>query len=332
MAQNNQEEIDLLFFFKQFNKLVKRGVVSLFKALGFARKYWIVILVLALAGAGYGYYVQSNAKPSQKARLLVRINFDAVNDVYSVVTNVNNEIAGGILAKTGDAEVDKELARVGSLELTPIINIKEILAEYDSNDRRLEGIVKNLDFEFEEEGEFAALSETFRSEYKFHYLDVSLSSSASPNTIHVLLKHINGLEFLQAIKTNGANSLEARIASTKETIEQINHVVETYKVSENNPAANAQLFVVDKNFNISEIFKNKMALQKQLEGLERDKVYSSDVLVNVNKPSLFTEEGFFSNKMLIYPILFVFAFFGLALLRTAYMSMKRIAEEASLEN
>lgn len=329
MAQNNQEEIDLLFFFKKFNQLGRKGVVSIFKALGFARKYWIVILILILAGAGYGYYAQTKSPPPKKARVLVRINFDAVNYVYSIVENVNNEISGETFAKTGNKEVDKELDRVAALELTPIINLKEILDKYDINDRKLEGLIKTLDFDFEDEGEFATLSETFRSEYRFHYLDVVLSSSANKNTLDYLFMHINENPLLKEVKTTGIKSLEGRIASTEETIGQINSVLETYRINEALPAPSAQLYVVDKNFNISEIFKNKASLQKQLENLQRDLVYAKDVLVNVNKPSLYEDTGLFNNKMLFYPIVFVFIFFVLAFGRTTYFSMKRIAEQES---
>lgn len=327
MAQNNQEEIDLLFFFKKFNQLVRKGIVSIFKGLRFVRKYWIVILILIAAGIAYGYYVESKAQPSQKASMLVRINFNAVNNVYSIVNNMNNKIAGGGLAKTGVAEDDKELDKVGGMEFTPIVNVQEILDRYDYNDRRLEGIVKNLDFEFDEEGEFADLSATFRNQYRYHYLDVALSHSANPGTLDKLIEHINSNPLLKEVKTTGIKSLEERLDATKETIEQINMVLESYAIKETQPYPNTQLYVVDKNFNISEIFKNKVALQKELEALQSDLVYAKDVIVNVTEPTLFVETSFFSNKKVLYPLLFVFIFFGLAFLRSSYFSLKRIAEE-----
>lgn len=332
MAENNQQEIDLLFFVQKLNNAFKRGVVLLYNGLLFAKRNWIILLVLILAGVGYGYYAESNAKPSKKAQVLVRINFGAVHDVYSIVANANNEIVSGTFADTGDSEMDKELNRVGAMELTPIINIKEILDKYDSNDRRLEGIVKNLDFEFEEEGEFAALSETFRSEYKYHYLDVSFSHSATTETLEKLIEHINQTPILQETRENGIKSMQEGITSTKETIEQINGVLESYNASEKSSGPQAQLYVVDKNFNISEIFKNKVSLQKQLEDMQRDMVYAKEVVVNVNKPSLYIEEGILSKKMLVYPILLVFIFFGLALMRSAYFSMKRLAEESEVQS
>ena len=81
------------------------------------------------------------------------------------------------------------------------------------------------------------------------------------------------------------------------------------------------------NFDIADIFESKMTLQKEMEGLRRDLVFSKDVVVNVNKPQLYRNLGITSNKMVFYPVLFLFVFFLLALLRTFYFSLKRIAEE-----
>ena len=132
---------------------------------------------------------------------------------------------------------------------------------------------------------------------------------------------------LQEIKAVSVESIEDRIESNEETIAQINEVLEKYKVDDNRPATSStQLYVVD-NFDIADIFESKMTLQKEMEGLRRDLVFSKDVVVNVNKPQLYRNLGITSNKMVFYPVLFLFVFFLLALLRTFYFSLKRIAEE-----
>lgn len=323
MAQNNQGEIDLLFFIKKLNQFFKKMVVLLFRALGFIRRNWIIILVIIGLGIAYGYYVQSKTVPSKTAKVLLRINFNTVNYVYSTIENLNNSLAEG----TVEGENLKELYKVKSLEIEPIINLKDILDKYELNDRRLESLLRSIEYEFEEEDEFSQISETFRSEYKYHTLKVVLSSGATQETLEALFNYINGNKVLKEIKVSSVKSLEERIASNEETIQQINTVLEKYKTDEVSSApSSAQLYVVD-NFDISEIFTSKVELQKELEELKRDYVYSKDVVVNVNKPSLYSNIGFFNNKVLFYPILFVFIFFMLALIRTIYFALKEIADE-----
>ena len=322
MATKEQEEIDLLFFIKKINQFFKRVARALFDALGFIRRNWIIILVLILAGVGYGYYVQSNTSPSQKAKVLLRINFDSVNYVYSLVENLNENIKDGTLVVE-----DKELNKVKALELKPIINFRNILEKYDENDRRLDILLRNIDYEFEDDDEFSQLPETFRSEYKYHFLNVVVSGNATEATLTALINFINSNEVLQEIKAVSVESIEDRIESNEETIAQINEVLEKYKVDDNRPGTSStQLYVVD-NFDIADIFESKMTLQKEMEGLRRDLVFSKDVVVNVNKPQLYRNLGITSNKMVFYPVLFLFVFFLLALLRTFYFSLKRIAEE-----
>ena len=158
MAQNNQDEIDLLFFIKKLNQFFKKMVVLLFRALGFIRRNWIIILVIIGLGIAYGYYVQSKTVHSKTAKVLLRINFNTVNYVYSTIENLNNSLAEG----TVEGENVKELYKVKSLDIKPIINLKDILDKYELNDRRLESLLRSIDYEFEEEDEFSQISETFR--------------------------------------------------------------------------------------------------------------------------------------------------------------------------
>lgn len=330
--EKNTDEIDLMFFIDKLNSLFKKAVVTIFDCLQFVRRNWIVILILLAAGVGYGYYVNSQFSPSKQTRILTRINFDAVNNVYIIADNINSEIAQRTFGDNAELESKKQLKNVASVSLTPIINLKQILSKYDVNDRKLEGLIKSLEFEFdEEEGEFGSISETFRSEYNYHYMDVVLANDGTAETLDYLYDYINNTPLLKELNVVGRKNLEDRITGTQETIEQIDMVLEAYKANEADgsaPGPAAQLYVVDKNFNIAEVLKNKISLQQKLDDMKKDFVYSNNVVVNMNNPGVYVEEGILDNKMLVYPIMFVFMFFLLAVLKNAYVAMRRMAKEA----
>lgn len=322
MADQNQEEIDLLFFFKKINNFFKRIGIGIYNGIQFIKRNWIILLVLIGVGIGYGWYVNSKSSTPQKAKMLVRINFDSVNYVYSLIENLNENILDGTL----EAE-DQELYKVKALQITPIINFRDILDKYDETDRRLEMLLRNIEYEFEDEDEFSQLPETFRSEYKYHHLEVVVSGSSTQETLNALIQHINNNPVLQEVKEVSAKSIQDHIEANEQTIAQINSVLDKYKTDQSEGTlSGAQLYVVD-NFDIADIFESKMTLQKQLEDLRRDAVYAKDVVVNVNRPQLYRNLSFSSNGMVYYPIVFVMIFFGLALLRNFYFKIQQAAQE-----
>lgn len=329
---NHSEEIDLLYLINKVNKLIRRCILGVFQALGFIRKYWIVILIVVAAGVGYGYYQQSKIKPPQHARVLLKVNFDAVNYVYSMVGNINETIADKNFDAFGDEAIAREMRRVGALEITPIINLKDIIDEFEMNDRNLEGILRTLEFEFEEDSEITQISETFTSEYKYHFLNFTVSSEASPETIQAVLDYINSNPVLQEIKAASIASLEEQINVNVETRKQIDNVLKSYEDSGSGASADGQVYLMDKFLDISQVFKSKAELQRDLRKLRKEMAYASEVVVNVNQPNLFVENPkFLGNPMLRNALIFLGVFFLLALLRAAYFSLKRIADAEAAE-
>lgn len=326
MSKRNQDEIDLFYFIEKFNNFVHKSVVLLFDALRFAIKYWVLILVLAIIGVGLGYYVQTENPPEKKARVLVRINFDSVNSVYSVVEDINTQISEEDYKKIEDQAIRKELRKIFSIEITPIINVRDILDRYDINDRKLEGFLKSIEYEFEDDDEFTQLSETFRTEYKYHYFDITAANDANQSTLNALMDYLNSNPILQQVKETGKAALKERIESNQFTIEQINNVMDAYTTKETSPAPQAQLYVVDKNFNISEVFRTKVTLQAELEILKRELVYADRVILNVNKPKLVKDKSIIKNEMVIYPIILIAFLFLWGALRAIYFSLKAYAD------
>jgi len=324
--ENNQKEIDLFYLSDRIRQIINSWVVLGYSVFGFIRKTWWIILIVIAAGVGYGFYEESEVDPPKEATVLLRINFDAVNYVYSAVENLNENfpLMGKVVSE--DKKINREISKIAKLELTPIIDIKDILDRYKDDDRRLENILRNTEFVFEDDEEFSDVSQTFRSEYYYHKLSIVAHSSATDETIDALLNFINGTPLLTEVKAAATANMQERIDATQQTIEQINMVLEKYKV-ENASDLNSgsQLYVVD-NFDISKVFSTKVELQAALDDLKRDFVYAKDVAVNVNKPKLYDRKGFFKSRMVHYAVLFLGIYFLLAFARFVYLGMKRVSD------
>lgn len=282
---------------------------------------------MILAGAGYGYYIRTEAGIPKQSKILVRINFDAVNYVYSTVNYLNEKIAEKEEGKFKDESVPKALAPLTDITVEPIINLNDIIEDVKQNDPTVDGLLRYLEFEFEEDGDVTTVADTFKSEYNYHYIEIHTNSFASSKIIDELMAFLNSNEQLQRYKEVYVQTLEEAIANNEKTVVQIDELIKANNEDEFNPAKAGDIYFIDKNLNIAQVIISKMDLQKEIEKNKRKLAYSQDIVLNINKPSLYIgERSLLDNKMVYYPLLYVFVFMLLAGIRGLYFSLKRFSE------
>jgi len=324
MEHNNNDEVDLFQLLNKLKGVVNSWIVSLFKAIDFIYKSKYIILILVIIGVGLGFFSQKSSKPDQLATALIRINFDSVDYVYTEIELLNGKLKEKdslFFMKNGFRGDTLEMKEI---EIRPIINLKDILEKYELNDRKLEGLLKNLDFDEDD----LKLYETFNSEYKYHILDITLSHVANKQTINKTINYLNDNELLQQIKKSVIKDINNQIENNTKSISQINHVIDTYQTNESLASPSDQIYVVDKNFSMHVLFEKKIELQTINESLKKFLVYSKDIVVLVNKPNIIVEKtSILGNKLISYPILLVLVFLLLAFFRYVFMKLKKIAKE-----
>ncbi len=325
----NTGEVDLIFLYKKFKDILKRGIILLFKALNFILKKWRVIAVLLVIGVGLGIYSKINSKPPKKANILLRVNFDAVNYVYSTVDVLNQKIADNdsiFLSKLG---LNPDSLEIKKIDAVPHINIKDIIEKYEENDRSLEAVLRNLEInELFDENE-TLLDRTFMSEYKYHNMRLYLSSYANEGTIDIILNYINNNEFLEELRVTVVKNIEEKIKNNTEVIDQIDRLLDTYYTNESLAAPSSEIYVVDKNFSVSSLLTQKVELQNENEELKKELVYSKDIAVAVNTPRLVSEDsGITSNKVIFYPFVLIMLFLLFSFAKYIYRYLKEIADNS----
>ena len=298
MEQNINNEIDLLYLYKKIKEILRGWVTNLFRMLDFVIKKWIIITCLIIIGLALGYYNQTNSKPLKKATSLIRINFNAVAYVYSEIENLNNKILENDINFFNENGFNSETLLVNELEISPIINFHDILEKYDTNDRKLEGLLKNL--EFDEEN--LKIYETFTTEYKHHTLNYTLNNEADNESVYKIIDYLNNNILLNDLKESTKKNIEQQIINNLKSIKQIDNIIETYKSNKSLPSQNEQIYVVDKNFSIHTLFDRKLELQKLNEEFNEFLVYNKNIVMVVNKPNIvFEKKGILGNKIIIYP-------------------------------
>ncbi len=326
MNQHKNDEIDLIYFFSKLKEKVRRWVKLFFNVIDYTIRNWKIISVLIVLGIILGYFAQQNYKPAQKATALIRVNFDSVGYVYSEIDLLNEKAKEKDSVFFTNIGLKGDTLEINKIEIKPQINLTEIISDYEINDRKLEGLLRNLEFDDNE----IKVHETFTSEYQYHKLEFSFSSSANNETLNKVIGYINRNEVLGELRDEIYKDFKTQLDNNKKSIDQINSVIDTYQTNESLASPSDQIFIVDKNFSIHILFERKLELQKINEGLNRLLVLAKDIILVVNKPIIIKEnEGISGNKIIYYPTLLVFIFLFLSFLRHTYYYLRGIANSES---
>lgn len=326
MTENNSSEIDLVYLYNKMIQIFKGWVVLFFKAVDFCLKKRKIILVLLLVGVGLGIYSKFTNKPDKKANILLRVNFDAVNYVYSSLDLLNGKIIDNDSVFLSRIGFNTDSLEIKMVKLMPHINLQDITNKYIDNDRNLEAILRNLELSELFDDNETLMDRTFVAEYKYHELRLYLSSYATQKTIDQVLAYINDNKFLDELKSTVVQNLEDRIASNANIVLQIDQLLETYYTNESLKTPSSEIYVVDKNFSVSNLMDTKISLQKETEDLKKELVYSKDIAVAINNPVLANEDrNFTSNKIIFYPFVLIFIYLLFSLGKYVYLYLRDMA-------
>jgi len=323
--ENKNDEISILYIFHSLKKGFLKLAINGFNVLNFIAKNWKTFVLLVVLGVVLGYFSNLDYKESKSAKVLLRINHDAVNFVYNEINFLNEKIAENDKAFFKAIGFESSEVPIKDLEIKPIIDLTEISRRYEVNDRNLEGLLRNLDFNTID----LDISETFISKYKNHTLSLNLSTSADDKTITNLISYFNDNPLLQKLKDTTLKDVKKHIKLNTKSIIQIERIIENYSQNRSLPSESEQIYVVDKNFSVHGLLIKKTELQKESESLNKFLVNESEVVVMVNKPNVIKEKrGLLGNPMIKYPIMLVLAFLFLVFLRNSYLNLKELAESS----
>ena len=328
MSDNKKNEVDLLVVYKSIIKRFNIWNALFFKALDFILKKWIVLLLLIIGGVVLGYFTSIDKKSAKKAKVLLRVNFDSVNYVYSAIELLNQKITEKDIIFLKEHGVFNTESEVLELEITPLVNIKDIVDEYDVTNRNLETIIKNVDFNEED----VEVYQTFTSEYNNHIISFILSPNANNQTVSNVIGYINNNKLLIKLKDTILKNMEERIVYNNNMIIQINNTLDVYRSNMSLASPSNQIYVVDKSFSIDKLLGYKIDLKLEIENLKKEILLSQDIAVVLNKPTITNlNTGILGNRIIVYPILFVFTFLFLAYLFRLFKKLRNLANTLNKE-
>ena len=121
---SSDQEIDIFQLSRSINRFFDRANRSVFRAIQFFIRNWIIVLILVVLGAGLGYYLDSNKK-SYNNQIVVTPNFESVDYLYAKVDLIQSKIAAGdvdFLKNTVGISNPQAIRRI---EIKPIADVQE---------------------------------------------------------------------------------------------------------------------------------------------------------------------------------------------------------------
>ncbi|SDE48021.1 hypothetical protein SAMN05421855_101832 [Ulvibacter litoralis] len=323
--KHNNDEINMFYILNVFNKALRKLNVLIFAALQFIFRQWIVILVLFVIGVSLGVYLERKNDQSFETKALVRVNFNATNYVYNTITLLKQKVLERDSIFFTQNGFRSDTMEINTIEINPVVDIRDIIDNYEPNDRNLEALMKNLDFDND-----VSITETFNAQYKYHTLDLELSGVATNQTPQKILDYINKNELFEDVKEVTINNLKNRVENNLNIIGQIDEVIKNYNTNESLTSPSKELFIVDKNFSVSGLLDKKVLLLEENDELTEDLSYAKDIVVLVSKPDVYkVKPSILTKKYILFPILFIFLFLFISGLLHVYMNLK---EKAAIDS
>ncbi|WP_347373632.1 hypothetical protein [Aequorivita sp. Q41] len=319
---SNKEEIDLDSLFKGLERVRNKFLSTCYHAIQFLIKSWYIFLILIILGGVLGYFSQKYGETNQEATVVIRTNFNSEQYTYNAIDVIAKKAKSKdtLFFKTNGLRADS--LEIKNIEITPIFSFKDLTEEFKENGRDIDALLRNLNFQDIVEEKI----EPFRSSFKYHTLTLTLSSVADEKSVESVLNYLNNQEVIKRLGEVGKKGIEEQIKVNSETLAQIDTVISTYSKGESLPSSSSQIFVVDKNFNISNILELKMELQKNNKELSEDLVFADKPIISIDSNiAVVDEKGILTNKVIFYPMLFVFLFLVFAVSRHLYRYIKTIA-------
>lgn len=325
-TQNTSDEVSFDELGGVFKKFYHFFLIHLYRIFRFFVKSWIILLALIIIGGVIGYFQTKNKVYPKKAELLIQINYKGANFVYEAIELLSKKLNENDPAFFTENNLSKDdFAGLRKVEIEPVINLNEILHELPDYSRSFEVLLE----ETETTDELLA-SELFRSQYRIHKMTIKTSDSGNKATIQAVIDFLNNHSAFRDTKDIYVQNLNNQIKETAFSISRVDSIFNKLGALSNSKGSASQVYVNTQDNSMDELhllLQEKSRLLSYLDQLKIDQVNYEQPVVLKSQAALTPERGVFSNRMIWLPILLIFLFSGLSLLRHLINKGKTLAAQ-----
>jgi hypothetical protein len=299
-SNNEDQEVDLILISKKINNFFQRINASIFRAIQFFVKNWVIVLVLIVAGFGLGTFLDSTQK-SYQHEIIVSSNFDTTDYLYSKIDLINSKI------KEKDTVFLKTIVGIQQPKFLIEIEIKPIADVYN--------FIKDKPENFEliklmaEDGEIKKILDDNMTSKNYTYQTISLTTKrkfSEEKLIKPLLSYFNTSDYYSKIQKQVYKNVESKMKLNDSIIKQIDGVLNNFSNETNNSLKSDKLVYYNENTQLNDIIKTKDALINEqaahrIELIGFDKIIKDkSVAINIKN-----QHPFYLKMKFLLPLIFL---------------------------
>ena len=312
------DELDIIVLIEKIKLALLSILLQIFRSTKTFLMGWKQLLLIVLAGVLLGYFQTDNDQPNAKeATLLVKINFDAGNYVYDAVDLINLKILSEdteFFTQEFKLNADEQLDEVS---ISPVIDIKDIMAK-EINANEIRALFENLEYE-----DGFSVTEGFKSDYDYHFINVVVSGNSTISTVNKIVDYFNNNPLFTELKERNIQRISSIISDNEQTIKQIDKLLDYY--TSENKTKTTQLYIDNKDLRPNELIKTKVSLQNENQELKKENLTTKETVMAINEANILIENtSLLSNKMVYYPLLFLFIYIVFSVLIGLYSFLDKL--------
>ena len=315
------EELDIIVLIEKIKLMLLSVFLQIFRRSKKFLSAWKQLLAVIVAGVLLGYFLTDKDKPSKEATVLVKINFDAGNYVYDTVELINLKISSEDTDFFTQEIRLNEDETIDGVSISPVIDIKDIMAK-DIRANEIRALFDNLEYE-----DGFSVTEGFKSDYDYHFIKVNVSNNSSIETINKVIDYFNNNPLFAELRERNLQRISSIISDNEQTIKQIDKLLDYYTTETS--ANNSQLYIDNKNLRPNELIKTKITIQSENQELKRESLTSKETVIAINESNVLVENNsLISNKMVYYPLLFLFIYLIVSVLIGLYSYLDKLDRDS----
>lgn len=326
MATNENQDIDLTHVFEKLKNAFKGILVLIYRFMRFLMRNVAILGILLITGVLLGFIWQHFHKPNYESEIIIQSNLESAKYLYETVELLDDKINQRdtiFLKNLGLYYQERSLIK--KIEIKPVIQLKNLLEEYRQfDDNQVVTMLENIDG-----GKDFFESESLIWDYKFHTLNIVLSSDATELTLHRILLFMEDNEELQKLRNIEVKNLHERRQANNYTIAQIDTLLRNLNKSliSTGISGSQMLINAGDGFDLPRTIENKNGLLTTNAAIDRQLLGLQNLVYVVNSPTLIQRQTLLGTTIISFPFILIFLFILFHLGKRFYRTIEGFARK-----
>ncbi|AWM13655.1 hypothetical protein NHF50_06945 [Flavobacterium sp. NRK F10] len=313
MSTNSQDqEIDLGQAFQKIGGIFQLLVDKLFDGILFLKRNSIYLGVLLVTGVIAGYFMDKTNK-SYIHEIIVSPNYGSVDYLYAKVALLDSKNKENDTVFFNDLGF-KNLKNFYGIEIEPINDIYKFV----------DGKPQNFDLIklMAEDGDIKEITvdQVTSKNFPFHLITFSTGENTNEDEIvKPLMNYLNSSTYFEAIKEQYIENQKEKLAANDSIIKQIDNLINEFSNTVSGGSKSDKLVYYSDNNQLGEIIGTKNNLIAE-QGTIKMNILNNDKIIKEISTALNSKDtrGLNGKMKLLLPVLFIFVFLILAVLKSFY--------------